>query len=135
VKGRKRHIAVDTLGLMWALAVHAAHISETRGARLILIRLYQVCPGLKKIFVDGGYFKGIIEWGLAMFGYLVEVVKRSDAAKGFQLLPKRWIVERTFGWLNWYRRLAKDYEHNPRNSEALITLAMIKIMAKRLAYP
>lgn len=84
MKGRKRHIAVDTLGLIWALAVHAAHISETRGARLVLIRLYQVCPDLKKIFVDGGYFKGIIEWSMAMFGYLIEVVKRSDAVKGFQ---------------------------------------------------
>ncbi len=133
MNGRKRHIAVDTLGLIWALAVHAAHISETRGARLVLIRLYSVCPRLSKVFVDGGYFKGILDWGLAMFGFRLEVVKRPDGCKHFQILPKRWIVERTFGWLNWYRRLAKDYEHNPSNAEALIYLAMINLMSARLS--
>ncbi len=99
----------------------------------MLLRVCRACPGLKKIFVDGGYFKGLIEWGKMMFGYVIEAVKRSDAAKGFQLLPKRWIVERTFGWLNWERRLSKDYEHNPKHAEAFIYVAMINIMAKKLA--
>src|SRR5688572_2623817 len=121
------------MGLMWALAVHAAHISESRGARLVLTRLFRVCPHVEKILVDGGYFSGIILWAAAMFGFLLEVVKRKDGVKGFQVLHKRWIVERTFGWWNWYRRLAKDFEHNPRSSEAFITLAMIKIMTAKIA--
>jgi putative transposase len=122
---------VDTLGLVWAVVVHAAHISETRGIRLVLIRLFANLPDLLKILVDGGYKKGCIEWAFGMFGYLIEVVKRSDT--GFKILPKRWIVERTFGWFSFYRRLNRDYEHNPKSSEANIKIVMIGIMLARLS--
>ncbi len=131
-KGRKRHLAVDTQGWPLAVAVHSAGISETRGAHLVLIRLFLVLPSLLKILVDGGDKQGVIDWSKAMFGYLIEVVKRPELHT-FKVLPKRWIVERTFGWFNWYRRLSKDYEHNPKTSEAMIHLAASTLMLRRLA--
>ena len=131
-KGRKRHIAVDTMGNLLAVAVHSAGISESRGAHLVLIRLFMILPCLLKILVDGGYKQGVIDWSKAMFGYILEVVKRPELHT-FKVLPKRWIVERTFGWFNWYRRLSKDYEHNPKTSEALIQFIACSLMLKRLA--
>jgi putative transposase len=107
------------MGWPLAVAVHSAAISDTRGAHLVLIRLFLVLPDLLKILVDGGYQQGVIDWAKAMFDYLLEVVKRPPRC-GFKLLPKRWIVERTFGWFLWQRRLARDYEHNPKSSEAMI---------------
>ncbi len=124
---------MDTLGLLLAVVVHAAHISDTRGVRLVLLRLWRQFPHIQKIWVDGGYKKGCIQWALAMFGYVLEVVKRRD--KGFEVLPKRWIVERTFAWLSFHRRLNRDYEHNPESSEANIKIAMIGLMLNRLAKP
>jgi transposase len=130
-KGRKRHLAVDTVGWPLAVAVHSAGISETRGAHLVLIRLFLILPQLLKILVDGGYKQSIIDWGKAMFGYLIEVVKRPHL-QTFKVLPKRWIVERTFGWFNWQRRLSKDYEHNPKTSEAMLHFISCSIMLRRL---
>jgi len=115
-----------------AVAVHSAGISETRGAHLVLIRLFLILPSLLKILVDGGYKQGIIDWGKAMFGYLIEVVKRPQLHT-FKVLPKRWIVERTFAWFNWYRRLSKDYEHNPKTAEAMIHFLSCSLMLRRLA--
>jgi transposase len=129
--GRKRHLAVDTMGWPLAVAVHAAGIADTRGAHLVLIRLFLILPQLLKILVDGGYKQSIIDWGKAMFGYLIEVVKRPNLHT-FKLLPKRWIVERTFGWFNWQRRLSKDYEHNPKTSEAMLHFISRSIMLRRL---
>ena len=114
------------------MVVHAGHISDSRGARLVLIRLWRIFPNIKKIWVDGGYKKGCLAWAMAILGYTLEVVKR--LGDGFNILPKRWIVERTFAWLNCYRRLAKDYEHNPKSSEANIKIAMIHLMLKRIKY-
>ena len=114
------------------MSVHAANISDTRGVRLLLILLHQFLPNLLKIFVDGGYKKGCIEWGYAMFAYVLEVVKRTDTH--FKILPKRWIVERTFAWLSFYRRLNRDYEHNPKSSQANIKIAMIGLMLARLSH-
>lgn len=119
------------MGNILAVAVHSAGISESRGAHLVLIRLFLVVPDLLKILVDGGYKQGVIDWSKAMFGYVLEVVKRPDLHL-FTVLPKRWIVERTFGWFNWYRRLSKDYEHNPKTSEALIHILACSLMLKRL---
>lgn len=133
IKGRKRHIAVDSLGLLLALSVHSAHVSESRGARLVLMRLARNCGSIKTILVDGGYFRVFIEWGLAMFGYNIVVVKRTDKLKKFKILPKRWIVERTFGWLNWKRRLSKDYEHKIDSSEAFLKIAMVQIMLGKIS--
>jgi putative transposase len=131
-ESRKRHRAVDTQGWPLAVAVHSAGISETRGAHLVLIRLFFVLPPLAKILLDGGYKQGVIDWGKAMFGYVLEVVKRSELHT-FKVMPKRWIVERTFGWFNWYRRLSKDYEHNPKTSEAMLHFTSCTLMLRRLA--
>ena len=87
-----------------------------------------------KIFIDGGYKKGCIDWCFLMFCWVIEVVKRSGCAKGFQVLPKRWIVERTFGWLSNYRRMNRDYEHNPKSSENNIKFIVVQIMLKRIAH-
>lgn len=115
---------------MLAVVVHGAQLSDSRGVRLLLIRLWKDFPFLEKIWVDGGYKKGCIEWGKTMFGYILEVVQR--LGDGFAIVKKRWIVERTFAWLCCYRRMSKDYEHNPRSSEANIKLAMIALMLRRL---
>jgi len=120
------------MGNILAVAVHSAAISESRGAHLVLIRLFLVVPHLIKILVDGGYKQGVIDWGKAMFGYILEVVKRTEL-NTFKVLPKRWIVERTFGWFNWYRRLSKDYEHNPKTSETMIHFLACHLMLRRLA--
>ena len=119
------------MGWPLAVAVHSAGISDTRGAHLVLIRLFLVLPQLLKILVDGGYKQGVIDWGKAMFGYLIEVVKRPHLHT-FKVLPKRWIVERTFGWFNWQRRLSRDYEHNPKTSEAMLHFISCSIMLRRL---
>ena len=120
------------MGNVLAVAVHSASISESRGAHLVLIRLFVALPHLLKILVDGGYKQGVIDWSKAMFGYVLEVVKRPELHK-FRVLPKRWIVERTFGWFNWYRRLSKDYEHNPKTSETMIYFLASNLILKRLA--
>lgn len=116
--------------MLLAVVVHSAHISDTRGIRLLLIRLYSSFPLLKKIWVDGGYKQGCFDWAKTMFGYLMELVQR--LGDGFVVLRKRWIVERTFAWLSFYRRFSKDYEHNPKSSETNIKIAMIILMLKRL---
>ena len=123
---------MDTLGLIIALVVHAGSIQDRTGAKAVLIRLLKGFPRLNLIWADGGYQGKLVDWVKHFCGWTVEIVKRSDAMKGFKILPKRWIVERTFGWLNSSRRLSKDYEHNHRSSEAIIYIAMIHLMAKRL---
>jgi transposase len=131
-KGRKQHIAVDTLGFILAVVVHSAGIQDRTGARAVLIRLFRLIPNIQKVFADGGYAGKLISWAQGMFGWVVEVVKRNETGK-FVVLPKRWIVERTFAWLAQCRRLNRDYEINPRQSEAMIKLAMIRLLVKRLA--
>lgn len=132
IKGRKRHIAVDTLGLLLCVVVHSAGIQDSRGGRWLALRLSFLSKTLQQIWVDGGYKKGFVTWVLFWASGCVTVVKRSDVAKGFHVLPKRWIVERTFGWLNGYRRLSKDYEYHTRSSESHIHIAMIRRMVKLL---
>src|SRR3954464_803389 len=133
VKGRKRHIVVDTLGLLIAVVVTAANVQDYHGAKPTLTRAKGRCPGLKVVWVDGIYQKQwLIDWARGECGWELQVVKRRDKGKGFSVLPKRWVVERTFGWLGRYRRLSKDYEVLPKTSEALIQMAMIHIMVRRL---
>jgi putative transposase len=133
VKGRKRHIVVDTLGLLIAVVVTAAKVQDYHGAKPTLTRAKDRCPGLKVVWVDGIYEKQwLIDWAQGECGWELQVVKRTDKEKGFKVLPKRWVVERTFGWLGRYRRLSKDYEVLPETSEALIQLAMIHVMVRRL---
>ena len=133
VKGRKRHLVVDTLGLLIAVVVTAANVQDYHGAKPALRRAKDRSPGLKVVWVDGIYEKEwLIDWARGECGWGLRVVKRTDKEKGFKVLPKRWVVERTFGWLGRYRRLSKDYERWPETSEAMIQMAMIHIMVRRL---
>jgi len=136
IDGRKRHILVDTLGLLLVVVVHAGSIQDRDGARLVLQQLAHQFTRLVLVWADGGYAGQLVNWVNQLRTYRrvrLEIVKRSDQQKGFVLLPKRWIVERTFGWLVRFRRLSKDYERLPETSETMIYLAMIRLMLGRLA--
>ena len=125
-------MVVDTLGLLLAVVVHAADIQDRDGAKLVLERLRGRFARLTLIWADGGYAGQLIEWTKEFASWTLQIVKRKDDLKGFHVLPRRWVVERTFGWLGRYRRLSKDYEQRPENSEAMILLAMINLMSRRL---
>jgi len=136
IKGRKRHLLVDTLGLVLAVVVHAASIQDRDGAKLVLARLTHKFSRLRCIWADGGYAGQLVAWvrELRVWGKLrLEIVSRPEGVKGFLLLPKRWVVERTFAWLSRYRRLSKDYEYLTQTSETMIHVAMIHLMVRRLA--
>jgi putative transposase len=133
INGRKRHIVVDVLGLILAVAVHTADVQDRDGAKLVLCKLRGLYPRLKLIWADGGYAGKLIDWTKRIGGWVLEIVKRSDDIVGFVVLPRRWVVERTFGWLGRYRRLSKDYEMLTASSESMIYLAMINLMVHRLA--
>ena len=134
VKGRKRFLVVDTLGLICAAQVTAASVQEIPGAVPVLAQVQARCPGVVKIWADAGYHsRRLIAWTEATLGAALTIVSRASGTRGFAPLPKRWVVERTFAWLNKYRRLSKDYEQNPRSSEAYLYLAMTHLMVRRLA--
>ena len=133
IGGRKRHLAVDTLGLILAVVVHAADIQDRDGAKLVFEKLKGCFHRLRIMWADGGYAGKLVQWVEVTFRWTLEIVKRSDDVSGFVVLPKRWIVERTFGWLGRYRRLSKDYEGRTDNSEAMILIAMTNLMSRRLA--
>ncbi|MDP4228753.1 MAG: IS5 family transposase, partial [Bacteroidota bacterium] len=133
IKGRKRHILVDTIGLLLIIVVHTADIQDRDGAKLVLERVKGTFPRLQLIWADAGYSGKLIDWVNSVCGWILEIVKRSDDMKGFQVLPHRWVVERTFGWLGRYRRLSKDYEGLTESSQALIYAAMVHLMVRRLA--
>jgi putative transposase len=118
--------------MLLAVVVHCAGIQDRDGAKLVFMQLRGVYPRLRLIWADGGYAGHVVTWVAAFAGWVLEIVKRSDDLQGFVVLPHRWIVERTFGWLSKYRRLAKDYEETSPSSEAWIRLAMIHLMARRL---
>ncbi len=130
--GRKRHIVVDTLGLILAVVVHAGNIQDRDGAKKLFERLWGRFPRLKLIWADSAYVGELVEWVKAFAGWVLEVVKRPKDQKGFVVLPRRWVVERTLGWLGRYRRLSKDYEERSESSEAIILIAMINLMVHRL---
>lgn len=134
VTGRKRHLAVDTLGLILALIVHAADVQDQDGARLLLQRMRQGFGRLKVLFADSAYARsGLPEWVRATFGWILQTVLRPVGAAGFVVLPKRWIVERTLAWLSRCRRNSKDYERTTRSSETMLYISMINLMSRRLA--
>jgi putative transposase len=134
VTGRKRHIAVDTLGLILTVVVHGAYWQDQDGACLVLMRLRDKFRRLKVIFADSAYGRdGLVDWVKETFGWILQTVLRPVGVKGFVALPKRWIVERTFAWLSRCRRHSKDYERNPETSEAMVMLTMIQLMSRRLA--
>ncbi len=132
INGRKRHILVDTLGLMIAICVTTACVQDRDGIKKLLKTFGVHRKKLHNIWVDGGYRGEVIEWVKNKFRLYLEVVLRSDEVKGFVVLPKRWVVERTFAWLNNHRRLSKDYERYPKTSETMIQIAMIRLMLRRL---
>lgn len=134
VTGRKRHLAVDTLGLVLAVVVHGCDWQDQDGACFVLMRLQKAFRRLKVIFADSAYAReGLPVWVQETFGWILQTVLRPVGVQGFVVLPKRWIVERTFAWIARYRRHGKDYERNPETSEAMIHIAMISLMSRRLA--
>jgi putative transposase len=133
VKGRKRHLLVDTLGFVIAVVVTAANVQDYHGAKPVLESVKDRCPRLEVVWADGISEKQwLIDWVRTECGWELAIIKRSDKEKGFKVLPKRWVVERTFSWLGRYHRLSKDYEKWPETSEAMIRMAMIHIMVRRL---
>jgi len=133
IKGIKRHVLVDTLGMLLCILVTTADVQDRDGARQLLEKVKGKFPRLQKIWADGGYAGQLIEWVKTICGWVLEIVKRSDPIHKFEVLPKRWIVERTLGWLNRSRRLSKHYERYQESSEAMVYIAMIHLMTKRLA--
>lgn len=134
IKGRKRHIIVDTLGLMIGLHVHSADVQDRDGAPDLLKSIRNRWPWLLHVFADGGYAGNKLKKRLRKIGrWTLEIIKRSDKAKGFEILPRRWVVERTFAWLGRCRRLAKDFEKSIASAQAWITIAHIRMLTRRLA--
>jgi putative transposase len=125
-------VIVDTMGLLMVVVVHAANIQDRDGAKLVLHKVKGRWPRLKLIWADGGYAGQLIAWAQTFAGWLIEIVKR-PAERQFVVLPRRWVVERTFAWLGRYRRLSKDYEGLCETSEAFIQLGMIRLALRRLA--
>lgn len=133
VNGRKRHILVDTIGLLLMVVVHVADIQDRDGAKLVFEKAKRLFSRLRLIWADGGYAGKLIDWVQETCGWVLEIIKRDKKVKGFQVLPRRWVVERTFGWLGRYRRLSKDYEGRTDSSETMIYAAMVHLMTRRLA--
>lgn len=134
ITGRKRHIAVDTLGLLLAVVVHQADWQDQTGGWWVLEKLYEKFRRLKVIFGDSAYGRSELPaWVAGTFGWVLQTVLRPVNVQGFVVLPKRWIVERTFAWLGRYRRHSKDYERTTASSEAITYIAMTSLMTKRLA--
>jgi putative transposase len=132
IKGRKRHLIVDTNGFVLRALVHAADISESEGAIWLLNEYADVLTSLDTIRVDQGYKAMFVEWVGKYMTCTVEVVEKPADQVGFAVLPKRWVVERTFAWLGRYRQLSKEYDHYPESTESWIYLASIDILLKRL---
>lgn len=133
VKGRKRHIVVDTLGLILVVVVTSAGVGDRAGARRLAGGLTGRFPRLVKLWADAGYSgQPLATWLRTVGGWALEIVRGRKDQDGFVVQPKRWIVERTFGWLNRYRRLSKDYEEHPETSEVMILIAMTHLMVRRL---
>ncbi len=134
IKGRKRHILTDTIGLVVGAIVHPANIQDRDGAPPLLASVRSAFPWLRHIFADSAYAGDKLKDALTKVGdWTIEIVKRPDAAKGFVLLPRRWVVERTLAWLNRNRRLAKDFEATVESAVTWLYIASVKLMSRRLA--
>ena len=132
IKGRKQHIIVDTQGNLMAIAVHEANVHDSKGAPKVIENLSFKFPRLAKILADGGYRGNLADWLLDKFGWELEVVLRPDECPSkFKVLPKRWIVERSFAWLENFRRLTIDYEYHADTAETMVQLAFCKIMLNK----
>jgi transposase len=133
VNGRKRHIAVDTAGLLLAVVVTAASTQDRDAAKPLLWNLRRASPGVKLTWADGGYAGKLITWAATALKMTLEIVRRPDDLHTFQVLPRRWVVERTFAWISTHRRCTRDYERLPASHEAMVLWAMIALMTQRLA--
>jgi putative transposase len=129
VSGRKRHLLVDTMGLIWGLAVLPAAPTDWDGAVEVFTRVGDGLPRLARVWADSAY-RALADRMDRTWQWVLDIVTRREGAVGFEVQPWRWVVERTFGWFNRYRRLSKDYEHNPKSSEAWIQIAMIQRMSR-----
>lgn len=132
INGRKRHIAVDTLGLLLCVLVTAASVQDRDGARPLVNRLATTHHRIRRIWADGGYAGTVLDWTRDRWHILLLIVKRSDTATGFQVLPRRWVVERTLAWITGHRRCVRDYERLPHHHEAIVRWSMIRIISRRL---
>ena len=138
VSGRKRNLLVDTLGLVVFAKVTAANVQDVHAGKQLFSAVAQkpeLLPRLEKIFADGGYRGELVDWVQQNLHAVLEIVLKLGDQKGFQVLPKRWVVERTFAWITRNRRLARDYERLAQSSEAFIYVAMIRLGLRRLAQP
>ncbi len=134
IKGRKRHIVTDTLGTLVGLVIHSADVQDRDGAPAVLKSIRRKYPSLRHIFADGGYAGPKLKGRLEKIGkWTIQIVKRSDTAEGFELLPRRWVVERTFAWLGRCRRLAKDFEATIASATAWGLLANIRMLTRKIA--
>jgi transposase len=134
IKGRKRHIITDTIGFLIGFVIHSAGIQDRDGASHVLKSIRHTHPWLRHVFADGGYAGPKLRGKLEKIGcWTMEIVKRSDKAKGFEVIPRRWVVERTFAWLGRCRRLAKDWEKSILSAESWLLIAHIKLVTRRLA--
>jgi len=134
IVGRKRHIAVDTDGRLLMINLTPADISDSAGAQMILDGVRKRWPWLKHLFADGAYDRTRLMDKAAFLNFTIDVVKRSDAAKGFEVIPRRWVVERTFAWMTRWRRLVRDYEERIDCSEAMIHVALGSLLLRRIAH-
>jgi transposase len=134
IKGRKRHILTDTNGFLVTAIVHSAGVQDRDGAPAVLAEARDKFPWLRHVFADGGYAGQKLRRALTKLGdWTIDIIRRSDTAKGFELLPRRWVVERTFAWLGRSRRLAKDWESSIESAIAWLFIAHIRIITRRLA--
>ena len=135
INGRKRHIVVDTIGLLLVVMVTAASVQDRDGARPTLKRLHAALGSVRHIFADGGYSGQLLAVAKSAWSIVVEVVRKPAGQIGFAVLPRRWVVEGTFSWLLRWRRLVRDYERLPETHEAMVKWAMVGLMLNRLAPP
>ena len=133
VNGRKRHIVVDTLGLLLVVIVTAANVQDRDGGKRALDRLRFRMPSVALVWADGGYAGRLVAWAQQALRVAVEIVRKKPGQRTFEVLPRRWVVERTFAWVTRCRRLARDYERSVAHSEAMVLWAMIGLMTRRLA--
>jgi transposase len=133
IKGQKRHIAVDTLGLLLCVLVTAASVQDRDGAHSLLALLREKFSTIALVWADGGYAGRLVTWARDVLRLSVAIVKRSDDMRGFVVLPRRWVVERSFAWLMRYRRLVRVHERKPEHHQALIWWAAVHQMTRRLA--
>lgn len=132
VNGRKRHLAVDTLGLLLIVMVTAASVQDRDAARLLLWQLRSSYRGIRLCWADAGYAGKLVAWAAAMLHLAVEIVRKHPGQSTFEVLPRRWVVERTFAWISKHRRCVRDYERLPAHHAAMVTWAMVALMTRRL---